>query len=189
MVNGTPAVGSEAFRRFCALDLGKNETFRKCFAKIKQRSNQIGIMEEKRSGGLIALAVLNFVFAGFSALFLMAVFLFFDIMQAVVDTTADAIKQPSASILANMPIELWIMLFLALSTIVLLIVSGLGYLGQKKITGYIFGTLYGLVGCAIPIWSVVGLGEQIEWFTITLSIYPILTLVLLNATFRRNLVR
>lgn len=79
-----------------------------------------------------------------------------------------------------------IQVVLLLISVVLLILAGVGYLGQKK-TGRTFGTAYGaiaLIGTVIGIVNT-GFGGS----SVLGLIYPVLTLILVNTTFKNNLVR
>ena len=77
---------------------------------------------------------------------------------------------------------------LMLVSMTLLIVSGIGYIGQKKILGQRVGSIYGMIGIAgtVLVLLVAKTGFGIE--TIIGLTYPILTLVLLNTTFKEDFV-
>lgn len=76
-------------------------------------------------------------------------------------------------------------------TIVLLLISGIGYLKQKKFLGRILGNAYAVVGIIGGMVSGVMLPPELEGgFTIGRIIdliYPVLTLILLNTTFKDDL--
>lgn len=80
----------------------------------------------KRPGGLTALAVLNFVFGGLGALGLLALFA----LLGAADThsggqvSAEIAKQPGAGMV-------WVNILLALASVTLMIVSGVGYLARS----------------------------------------------------------
>ena len=90
----------------------------------------------------------------------------------------------------GLPLFLFIF-FLTILTAVLLLLSGIGYLKQKKILGWGVGNAYGIIsivssvvsGFLFP--SEMGGGFQI--MTIVGLIYPVLTLILLNTTFKDDL--
>ena len=73
---------------------------------------------------------------------------------------------------------------------VLLILTGIGYLGQKRVMGRILGTVYAIVSLAAT-----GLlyyfGPRAGWGILLMvgAIYPLLTLILLNTTFREDFTR
>jgi hypothetical protein len=146
--------------------------------------------EGKRPGGLTALAVINFVLFGFGLIGLLSLVATY----AGWIPTAHITEEQKAPIeaLQDMSLPLFVMI-LALSLIsnLLLILSGIGYLKQKKILGRLLGNAYAVLSIVSSVVS----GTQISseaggGFTIgTLIglIYPILTLVLLNTTFRDDL--
>ena len=146
--------------------------------------------EGKRPGGLTALAVINFILFGFGLIGLLSmVATYADLIP-----TAHMTEEQKAPIeaLQNMSFPLFVMI-LALSLIsnVLLIISGIGYLKQKKILGRVLGNAYAVISIVSSIVS----GTQISseaggGFTIQTLIgliYPILTLILLNTTFKEDL--
>jgi hypothetical protein len=128
-----------------------------------------------RPGGLTALAVLNFIFGGLGGLGLL---LLFGLMSA-----ADSATQ--GEITRNIPNKslIYVALLLGAINVVLLITSGVGYLGQKRFLGKTLGTIYGLL-------ALLGTGLDLALISKTFSIgtiigliYPVLTLALLNTTF------
>ena len=71
---------------------------------------------------------------------------------------------------------------------VLLLASGVGYLGQKRFAGRTLGNVYAVLAVAD---TVIGLTVVKSGFGITTVIgliYPLLTLALLNTTFKDDLV-
>lgn len=134
-------------------------------------------MEQKRPGGLTALAVLNFVFGGLGALGVLG-------MLALV-TAGD--KLSGGEVTKQGGALLWVAILLSAVSVGLLLASGVGYLGMKKFLGWTLGNAYGLLALA---GTAVGLAAGAEFgvFTIVGLIYPILTLVLLNTTFKDDLV-
>ena len=80
-----------------------------------------------------------------------------------------------------------ITIVLSIASCALLIISGVGYIQQKRVLGRIMGSLYGilaLLGTMIMIGSgqTFGIGEIIG------LIYPVLTLIMVNTTFKEDLV-
>ena len=148
--------------------------------------------QEKRPGGLTALAVINFVFSGqglLSVLILAASFAFIGMIPTDQMPEADRIRLEAFQ---NMGVPVFIFIFaLSLITSVLLLLSGIGYLKQKKVLGRYVGSTYGIIaivsnvvsGFMFP--SEMGGGFQI--MTIVGLIYPVLTLILLNTTFKDDL--
>jgi len=136
----------------------------------------------KRHGGLTALAVLNFVFGGIGAigcvLGLGALAL---IREAMVQSEAAGIKYEGQSMTVAYAV-------LALSAVgaLLLIVSGVGYLKQKKFLGRTLGTLYALLSLAGTGLTIATAGAGLT--TVLFAVYPLLTLILLNSSFKEDLV-
>jgi hypothetical protein len=81
-------------------------------------------------------------------------------------------------------------LALSLLVTVLQILSGIGYLGQKRVLGRTMGNAYGIL-------SLVGVGISLavpqpgasQWMVLTNMVLPVITLVLINTTFKDDLVR
>ena len=69
----------------------------------------------------------------------------------------------------------------------LLIASGVGYLKQSKFMGRTLGTVYALVSLGGTALGVIN-GGGIGVFTIIFSVYPVLTLIMVNTTFKDDLV-
>ena len=139
--------------------------------------------EGKRPYGLTALAVLNFVFVGFVAVGAQALWARYSLVPSTPDVAIAAYsltQQDGPMIL--------IAAILMLVSMTLLIVSGIGYIGQKKILGQRVGSIYGMIGIAgtVLVLLVAKTGFGIE--TIIGLTYPILTLVLLNTTFKDDFV-
>jgi hypothetical protein len=139
--------------------------------------------EGKRPYGLTALAVLNFVFVGFVAVGAQALWARYSLVPSTPDVaiTAYSLTQQDGPMLL-------IAAILMLVSMTLLIVSGIGYIGQKKILGQRVGSIYGMIGIAgtVLVLLVAKTGFGIE--TIIGLTYPILTLVLLNTTFKEDFV-
>jgi|688.fasta_scaffold614995_2 hypothetical protein len=139
--------------------------------------------EGKRPYGLTALAVLNFVFVGFVAVGAQALWARYSLVPSTPDVTITAysLTQQDGPMILMAAI-------LMLVSMTLLIVSGIGYIGQKKILGQRVGSIYGMIGIAgtVLVILVAKTGFGIE--TIIGLTYPILTLVLLNTTFKEDFV-
>ena len=132
----------------------------------------------KRPGGLTALAVLNFVFGGFGVLGLLAIF-------AVLGGTVHDGERTSP-LAAHGSAILWLDLLLALVVVGLMIASGVGYLGLKRFLGRTLGNAYA-IGSLVS--SVVGISlAGFGLMNLVGLVYPILTLALLNTTFKDDLV-
>lgn len=135
----------------------------------------------KRPGGLTALAVLNFVFGGFGAIGALIAFGGLTLIrEGVKAAEATGAKWDGQSLTGA-----YIVILLTGIAAFLLIVSGVGYIKQKR-WGRNMGNLYALVSIA---GTVVGVatGGGVGAFTILFSVYPLLTLILLNSSFKAHL--
>jgi len=141
--------------------------------------------EGKRPGGLTALAVLNFVFGGLGAIGTLLAFGAISLIKKGIEAAEAAggtVKYDGQGLAAA-----YIVVLCSGIGAVLLIVSGIGYLGQKRMMGRTLGTVYALVslgGTAVGVVTGGGIGV----FTILFSIYPVLTLIMVNTTFKDDLV-
>jgi hypothetical protein len=140
-----------------------------------------GAASGKRPGGLTALAVLNFVFGGLGVLALLTAFA----AVAMVSKMAEGITAGSSSGVG----VLYASIALGLVGVLLLIVSGIGYIGQKRFLGRTLGTVYGVVSLINTVLSIAMLHSGFGFGTIIGLVYPVLTLYLLNVTYKDNLVR
>ncbi len=135
-------------------------------------------VDGKRPGGLTALAVINFIFGGFGALALIGLF-------ALLGAASEAERAQARDVV---PGVVWFLIFVVFIQVVLLIMSGVGYLGQKRFLGRILGNTYSIVTL---VGTAISLGTKTEEFgigTIIGLVYPVLTLALLNTTFKDDLV-
>jgi hypothetical protein len=87
---------------------------------------------------------------------------------------------------------MFILIFaLSLVTSVLQLLSGIGYLKQKKVMGRMIGNIYAIISIINSIVSGIMFAPEIgggfNIMTIVGLIYPVLTLILLNTTFKDDL--
>jgi len=148
--------------------------------------------EGKRPGGLTALAVINLVFAGFSLLQLAGLAAFFSLADQMPTDQMQETQKAQIEAMKNMGTPTLALIFgLTLIGGVLLLLSGIGYLKQKKILGWMVGNVYAVVAILGSIASGLllraELGGGFSIGTIVGLIYPILTLVLINTTFKEDL--
>jgi small-conductance mechanosensitive channel len=132
----------------------------------------------KRPGGLTALAVLNFVFGGLGALGLLALFALMSLVE----------KGASASGAHISTGAIWAAILLGIVGAALMITSGVGYLGQKRFLGRTLGNSYAILSILSSVLSLVTLHQGFGFSTLIGLIYPVLTLILLNSTFKDDLV-
>ena len=93
----------------------------------------------------------------------------------------------------NMGAPLFIARFaFSVVTSALLLISGIGYIKQKQVMGRYIGSMYGLLAIISSImtglWFEPELGGGFNMWTIIGLIYPVLTLILLNSSFKEDLV-
>ena len=122
-----------------------------------------------RPGGLTALAVLNFVFSGIWCIWAMilAIGLF------LADKTGLKAEKSIVTI----------QLLFALIIPTLLVISGIGYLQQKRVMGKILGNVYALTSLLSTVFAHALANADFTLGSIFFLIYPILTLFLLNTVF------
>ncbi|HDY65357.1 MAG TPA: hypothetical protein ENH84_03875 [Phycisphaerae bacterium] len=147
--------------------------------------------EGKRPGGLTALAVLNFIFSGWGLLGIIGMI----VMLALFGMLAENMDEQSrtqweAMQTTGRPMLICLLVASAISSILLLI-SGIGYIKQKKFLGRTLGNAYAILAIIIGVVSAVMMKREIGGgFTIGAIIgliYPVLTLILLNTTFKEDL--
>ena len=148
--------------------------------------------EEKRPGGLTALAVINFVFSGFGFLSLLGMAAFFAVIGRIPTDQMQEAQRAQIEALQNLGLPMLIFIFtLSLISNVLLLLSGIGYLKQKKFLGRTMGNIYAVTAIVGSVFSGMlfasELGGGFNIGTIINLIYPVLTLILLNTTFRDDL--
>ena len=147
---------------------------------------------EKRPGGLTALAVINFIFSGFGFLSLLGFLAFFALRGKIPTDNMQEVQKAQIEALQN--IGLLILVFVCVLNIlssILLLLSGIGYLKQKKFLGRIIGSVYAVISIISSVVSGIlfapELGGGFNIMTMVNLIYPVLTLILLNTTFKEDL--
>ncbi|MCE5277218.1 MAG: hypothetical protein ABFD92_16250 [Planctomycetaceae bacterium] len=115
-------------------------------------------------GGLLALAIINFAFGGLGMIIYWGGFALATetgLLQGVIQVT----------------------LGLRSLEVVLLIVSGIGYLGCRNILGRIVGSAYAVVAMFTTLYAAAFLYHNFGFLTVIWMMYPVVTLILLNTTF------
>lgn len=148
--------------------------------------------EENRPGGLTALAVINFVFAGWGLIGLFVLVGFFALRGKIPTDEMQEAQRMQIEAFQNMGLPIFIFIFaLSLVSSILLLLAGIGYLKQKKFLGRTIGNLYAIINIIRSIVTGImfspELGGGFNIGTIIGLIYPLLTLVLLNTTFKEDL--
>jgi len=138
--------------------------------------------EGKRPGGLTALAVLNFVFGGIGAIFAL---LAFGGLALIREAQKQAESMGGKYEGQSLTIAYVVVLMTALAAF-LLITSGVGYIKQKKFLGRTLGTVYALVSLTGTVLTF-ATGGGVGIGGIIFSVYPILTLIMVNTTFKDDL--
>jgi hypothetical protein len=134
----------------------------------------------KRPGGLTALAVLNFVFGGLGAIFLLGLIALITAADKV--SGGEVSKAPGAG-------QVYLVIALAVVSVILMITAGVGYIQQKKFLGKTLGNAYGVLALGRTALEIALLDAGFGVGTIIGLIYPVLTLILLNTTFKDDFIR
>ena len=141
----------------------------------------------KRPGGLTALAVLNFVFTGLGLISLLALVA---MLKFADQAMAGASEKDRAVITAfgEMGMGLWALIVgSGLLTSAMLLIAGIGYLKMRR-WGWIAGNLYAVLAIVTAILTGLlmppTIGGGFNLMSIVGLIYPVLTMILLNTTFK-----
>lgn len=151
--------------------------------------------EGKRPGGLTALAVINFVFSGWGIIGILMMAAFFAFVGMIPTDEMQEEQRAQIEAFQDMGLPVFILIFaLTILSSVLLLLSGIGYLKQKKILGRMIGNAYAVFAIASSVISgfvfaaeMAEMGGGFNIMTIVGLIYPIVTLILLNTTFKDDL--
>lgn len=145
--------------------------------------------EGTRPGGLTALAVLNFLLGAKHLLdtgSLLVLSFFGDRVKP------DELREIAEALKSASPLQLIAMVAAAAAASVLMIVAGVGYLQQRRT----MGRRIGIVACTIMLVSVAvkshllrGTDGGFGFGTFASVLYPVLSLLLLNTTFKEDFVR
>jgi len=148
--------------------------------------------EGKRPGGLTALAVINFIFSGWGIIGLLGLAAFFAFIGKIPTDDMQETQKAQIEAFQNLGLPVFIFIFtLSFISSVLLLLSGIGYLKQKKFLGRFLGNTYAVITIVSSVISGIlfapELGGGFNIMTIVGLIYPVLTLILLNTTFKEDL--
>ena len=148
--------------------------------------------QENRPGGLTALAVINFVFAGLGILSLFFMIALFALIGVLPTEQMNEADRAQLEAFKNLGLPMFIFIFvLSIISSVLLLLSGIGYIKQKKFLGWGLGNLYAIITIVSNIITALlfppKLGGGFQFGIIIGLIYPVVTLILLNTTFKEDL--
>ncbi len=148
--------------------------------------------EGKRPGGLTALAVINFVFSGWGFIGLLSLAAFFAFIGKIPTDKMQESQKAQIEAFQNAGLPVFIFIFaLSIITSVLLLLSGIGDPKQKKLLGRMIGNTYAVVSIVSGIVSAMmwpaEMGGSFNIGTIIGLIYPVVTLILVNTTFKDDL--
>ena len=147
--------------------------------------------EGKRPGGLTTLAVLNFVFGGKDCLNMLGMLAWLGFKSGAIPLPEQKGMEEFQKLLAEIPNGvIYVMVAFYGASAFLLIASGVGYLKLNRVWGRLLGSVGALVwmGGTVAVTVLVAdvPGGEFALFTL---IYPVVTLILLNTTFREDFVR
>lgn len=148
--------------------------------------------ETKRPGVLTALAVINFIIA---FLYIVLTSLSFLSLAFIDNIPLDNLGESDAARIEAMGQlsagQSFFVFGPAIIAGVLLILAGIGYLKQKKVLGWGMGNAYAVVMILSTIISPIILPPALKGGTVSVIIalaYPIITLILINFVYKKNLV-
>lgn len=144
----------------------------------------------KRPGGLTALAVINFVFGGFGLLGAMGMFVILALINGSLGDGDERQREMAKDWEEIGHGVFYAMLGWMVLSSFLLIASGVGYLKQNPFWGRTLGNVYSLLAIALAVVFGMLLKESVgggfNLGTIVGLVYPVLTLILLNTTFKAD---
>lgn len=144
-------------------------------------------MADKRPGGLTALAVFNFIFGGLGVIGALALLALIGAAEVIANEAGSSLAEASGEAGTSVGI-LYISLVLMLVSAALLIASGVGYIKQKLFLGRKLGNAYACLSLLNTLIGLILIGGGFGVGTIIGLVYPVLTLALLNSTFKDDLV-
>jgi hypothetical protein len=152
--------------------------------------------EGKRPGGLTALAVINFIFAGLGVISVLGTAAMVAVLSVSKSNEAmNKASQDMNKVLSTAGIGVNLLIILAIFSAVsaaLLLISGIGYLKQKKVLGRMLGNITAVLSIIAPVMTATMLpGRAGGGFNLGFLfniIYPLLTLILLNTTFKDDFI-
>lgn len=149
--------------------------------------------EGSRPGGLTALAVLNFIGGAYSLLTAFGAIGLLLVYSGAIELPESDRRGPVAVVDALGERAWQVQAVSAAASAILLIASGVGYLRQSRFWGRTLGNAYSLISIAMSVVFLMsvreGAGAGVDLGFVLWVIYPVLTLYLVNRTFREDFVR
>ncbi|HZN41716.1 MAG TPA: hypothetical protein VFD82_23125 [Planctomycetota bacterium] len=150
--------------------------------------------ESKRPGGLTALAVLNFIGGGFNVLLVLGLAAIAAALSVAAEHPPDEETRKAFEAWQKMGSSwLYFIIGSCVVSAFLLIASGVGFLKQSKVWGRMMGNICAALSIASSAVFVFAIDKEagggFELQTVIWLIYPVLTLILLNTTFKEDFVR
>ena len=148
--------------------------------------------DKKRPGGLTAMAAINIILAGFSLLGAIGIAFSMSILDKIPTNGMTEAQKAQIAAFQNIDPSIFaVIIGINIIIFMLLLLSGIGYLTQKKVLGRTVGNIYSFVGIISVIISVMIIPNEIGGGfgirTIIGIIYPTLTLILLDTKFKDDL--
>jgi hypothetical protein len=149
------------------------------------------MQQQKRPGGLTALAVFNFIFAGLGVIGFMGFAALLGLRNVIPTDNMQPDQRAQFEAFQEMGTLFFVaILALMLVSMVLEIISGIGYLKQKRGMGWMVGNVYAIFSMVSGVVSGLvmkpELGGGFNIGAILGFVYPVLTLILLNSTFKED---
>jgi hypothetical protein len=144
-------------------------------------TKEIQMAEGRRPGGLTALAVLNFVFAGLGLLAFLAVLA----LLGAADHATGGRLEGAGGVSKG---AVYASLILGVARMGVLLAAGVGYIKMKKFLGRTLGNVYAVLAIGDTVLGLAILHTGFGVGAIIGLVYPVLTLILINTTFKDDLV-
>jgi hypothetical protein len=149
-------------------------------------------MSQGRPGGLVALAVFNFLVGGYNALRALGLAALLSFGDRILEEASPEEREVLAMFLERQGTILSLCLLYVVQA-GLLVAAGIGYLKLRRFLGRGLGNAYGVLGLGAAIVIALALpteaGGGFSIGTMIELVYPLVTLLLLNLVFREDLVR
>lgn len=149
--------------------------------------------EGKRPGGLTALAVFNFMFFANQGVGIVGLLAMYAFAGRIKVNSKDPQAKAQMEAFQDLGMgEVFLLVAVMALTGLLLLLSGIGYLKQKRVLGRGMGNGYAILGVITTV-AVVNLqpealGGGFTLMTILGLLYPVLTLAMINMTFKEDFI-